>query len=107
MREPRAGAPAEDQRGVPRPQGPAFDIGAFEYQYVPFFKAVPSLAATNVSLEIAGLLPDRIYTLQVSTNLVDWVDCKSFGTCSNTCVLLESNPGTPRAHFYRVKMSLP
>jgi len=50
-----AGAPADDQRGVPRPQGPLVDIGAFELE-----------GATNLSLPIITSQPQN-QTVTVET----------------------------------------
>jgi len=53
-----ASCPAEDQRGVSRPQGPACDIGAVEFQRLLVSIDVRPGSATNpVSLRIAGTLP--------------------------------------------------
>ena len=54
------GAPATDQRGVPRPQGAGVDIGAFEYLYSPVFTGATIQNATNCQIAIvrAAAKPD-------------------------------------------------
>jgi hypothetical protein len=43
-----AGCPTTDQRGIPRPQGPACDIGAFELQVQPpMITSPPVISATS------------------------------------------------------------
>jgi len=65
--------PTDDQRGVPRPQGVAVDIGAFEYQ---FTQAVfMRIGRDNSMLHFqASTLPSKTYTVQYSTNLAFWQD---------------------------------
>ena len=72
------GAPATDQRGVPRTQGTAPDIGAFEYLYTPVFTGVTLQNTTNRQLLLSGFTPNQTLTLQASTNLLDWFDVTDF-----------------------------
>lgn len=65
-------APATDQRGVARPQGPGSDIGAYEFQYIPFFSDIFIAYRTNCQLQLAGVLPNQSFILQASSNLTDW-----------------------------------
>jgi CSLREA domain-containing protein len=67
--------PATDQRGVPRPQGPACDIGAFEVQVGPqaavqsLITAVQDLAADGVlTPDQAGGLQDKLTAALSSLN---------------------------------------
>jgi hypothetical protein len=51
-------APAADKDGVPRPWGPGYDMGAYEY-FVPVFQTTTSLSAgsstkVNKSLKLSG-----------------------------------------------------
>ena len=48
------GAPATDQRGVPRPQGHGVDIGAFEYRSGPIFMGMTVQSGTNCQVDWAG-----------------------------------------------------
>jgi hypothetical protein len=102
------GAPATDQRGVPRPQGPGVDIGAFEYQYIAVFTGATIQNATNCQLQMAGLLPTQTFTLQVSSNLLNWCDVTNFMAGSNgvfQCV--DPIPGDGQMRFYRLKSGTP
>ena len=63
------GAPATDQRGVARPQGPRADIGACEFQYPQF--APITFENTNCRLQMLGLEPNQTFAVQASSNLVN------------------------------------
>ena len=102
------GSPPTDQRGVLRPQGPGVDIGAFEYRYLPVFTGATMLSATNCRLQMAGLPPNQTYSLQVSTNLLNWWDVTNFMAGSNgvfQCV--DPIAGATQLRFYRLKSSTP
>jgi hypothetical protein len=65
--------PTEDQRGVPRPQGVAVDIGAFEYQFTD--AVFMRFSRTNSQLHFeASAPPLKTHIVQSSTNLVIWQD---------------------------------
>jgi hypothetical protein len=103
-----ASAPTTDQRGIPRPQGPGVDIGAYEYQYVPLFTGVAEQYATNLWLQMAGLLPNQTFTLQVSTNLLNWSDLTSFVANTNGVFeFVDKNLANCNARFYRLKSVSP
>ena len=103
-----AGAPATDQRGVTRPQGPGVDIGAFEYQYVPVFTGAKFQSATNFWLQLFGLLPGHAFTLQTSTNLLDWMDATNFvAGDSGGWEFIDHCPNQCATRFYRLKLSDP
>jgi hypothetical protein len=102
------GAPATDQRGVPRPQGAGVDIGAFEYQYSPAFTSATIQSGTNCQMQLVGVTSNLTLTLQVSTNLLNWWDATNFMAGSNgmfQCV--DPNPGGAPARFYRLKSGTP
>ena len=102
------GAPATDQRGVARPQGPGVDIGAFEYQYVPVFTGATIQCATNCQLQMAGLLPNQTFSLLASSNLVTWFAVTNFVAGTNgmfQCV--DPMPGGVQTRFYRLKTGTP
>jgi hypothetical protein len=103
-----AGAPATDQRGVARPQGPGLDIGAFEYLYSPVFTGATIQNTTNYQMQLCGLTPNQTLTLQVSTNLLNWRDATNFTAGANgvfQCV--DPIPGDAQLRFYRLKSGTP
>lgn len=102
------GAPATDQRGIYRPQGPGVDIGAFEYLVSPIFTGATMLNATNRQLQLCGLSPNQTLTLQVSTNLMSWWDVTNFTSGANgvfQCVDPTCTGGPAR--FYRLRSGTP
>ncbi len=103
-----SGAPATDQRGVPRPQGAGVDIGAFEYLYSPVFTGVMVPNTTNRQLQMSGLTPNSSLTLQASTNLLMWFDVTNFTAGTNgafQCV--DPVSGDVPMRFYRLKSVSP
>jgi hypothetical protein len=74
------GAPGTDQRGVPRPQGGGFDIGAVQ---VVTGSPICMGGAMNVG---AGFCLNTIfdatntYRIQASTNLTNWIALTNYGT---------------------------
>jgi hypothetical protein len=102
------GAPATDQRGVPRPQGAGVDIGAFEYLYSPVFTGATIQGATNRQMQLSGLTPNQPLTLQASANLADWWNLTNFTAGANgafQCV--DPISGTTQRRFYRLKAGTP
>ena len=70
-----AAAPSTDQRGFPRPYGPAADIGADEYQgcWPPILRAASPLGPSGpIVLQLAGL-SNALVRLLASTTLANWV----------------------------------
>jgi hypothetical protein len=97
-----AGAPSEDQRGVPRPQGPGVDIGAFEYQYPPpAFSRIEIQSRSNLTLR-AFALPSTSYTLQASEDLLFWNNIATLTTSSNG-MLQFTDPIVRSKRFYRLR----
>ena len=102
------GAPATDQRGVPRPQGAGVDIGAFECLASPIFMGATIQSATNCQMELCGLTPNQTLILQFSTNLLNWRDATNFTAGANgvfQCV--DPIPGDAQVRFYRLKSVTP
>jgi alpha-tubulin suppressor-like RCC1 family protein len=68
-----ASAPPTDQRGVPRPVGPAADIGAFEYQ-PPWPPTLWASLSSQGGLDLQVLGPaGRSFRLLASATLTNWV----------------------------------
>lgn len=103
-----AAATVTDQRGVPRPQGPGVDIGAFEYLYTPVFIDVTIDNSTNCQMRLTGLTPNPSITLQASTNLLDWLDVSNFEAGVNGAFqCIEPISGAAPMRFYRLKSASP
>ncbi len=102
------GAPATDQRGVPRPQGTAADIGAFEYQ-----SPVAEISGCRHQPDLgfyfsASAWPNRSYAVQVSTNLQHWSDLTNvLSDGSGWIELLDCNPPASPLRAYRLKLLPP
>ena len=75
-----AGAPNTDQRGVPRPQGGAFDIGAVEVVTAsPIFIEPAMDIGSGFSLNTIFDATNS-YQVQASTNLTDWTVLTNYGS---------------------------
>jgi hypothetical protein len=73
-----AGAPGTDQRGVPRPQGAAVDIGAVEVVTAsPIVTGAAMLGGSGFSLSTIFDATNS-YRIQGSTNLKSWVDLTNY-----------------------------
>jgi hypothetical protein len=100
-------APTTDQRGIARPQGPDVDIGAFEYQYIPIFTSMTIQEATNCCLQLAGLLPNQTFTLQVSSNLLNWFAVTNFTGTNGFIQYADPTTCQSGKRFYRLKSGTP
>jgi hypothetical protein len=97
-----AGAPSQDQRGVPRPQGRGFDIGAYEYLSPnTVFTRILVLSKTNLLL-ITFAAPSTNYFVQASPDLISWNNIAAL-TCPPNGVLQYTNPITIPRRYFRVR----
>jgi len=103
-----AGAPATDQRGVPRPQGSRVDMGAYEYQFTTAcITGSRFLSSSHYWLQACGM-PIQFYTLQTSTNLLNWSDVSTGLTgIDGVHEFIDANLGSCNARFYRLKSAAP
>jgi hypothetical protein len=100
------GAPSEDQRSVPRPQGPGFDIGAFEYlSPTAIFTRIVVLSKTNLLL-ITFVAPSKSYFVQASPDLTSWNNIATL-TAPPNGVLLYTNPISGSKRFFRLRPQSP
>ncbi|MGD0259625.1 MAG: right-handed parallel beta-helix repeat-containing protein [Verrucomicrobiota bacterium] len=100
--------PPTDQRGIHRPQGLAPDIGAFEFQYAtPVLVRMAAQSRTNCGVTLCGL-SGGIYTLQASTNLVNWFNvATNIADTNGVCVFTDSGMAKHSRYFYRVSLPVP
>lgn len=101
------GIPPTDQRGVARPQGAGVDIGAFEYQYTVPVISGAAFQGPNFWLHCCAL-PGSAYTVQVSTNLLNWADLVCIGSGANgffECV--DAAQINCAKRFYRLRYTAP
>jgi len=74
------GAPNTDQRGVPRPEGGAFDIGAVEVvRGSPIFIGAAMNAGSGFYLHMI-FDETNSYQVQASTNLTNWTVLTNYGS---------------------------
>jgi hypothetical protein len=98
-----AGFPATDQRGAPRPQGPAADIGAVEADDPPAapFTVVPTSAGGSLTLSFAATDSWRAYRLLGSSDLVTWTSLATNSPLSAGPLQFAQPLSGPKG-FYRV-----
>lgn len=98
-----AAAPAVDQRGAPRPVGPAADIGAFEYGW-PAALRISRSGETNLDLCAFGVAGQGCRLL-ASTGLSGWMPIATNQIGTNGIVMFNdaSAPGGA-SRFYRLVM---
>ena len=103
-----AGIPAEDQRGIARPQGRGVDIGAYEFQFTtPQIMDSSAQPGSGFWLQSCGL-PNGTYALEASTNLLDW-GCLTNSTADSSGVLefIDATADDEGIRFYRLKLVNP
>jgi hypothetical protein len=91
--------PPTDQRGVVRPLGAHCDIGAFEF--VP-----PSIVrGPNGKVRLDFVLqPSRSYTVEASTNLVNWLSLGMLTSTTNGLIKFQDQDAASfPARFYRIR----
>ena len=101
---PVSGAPAIDQRGVPRPFGAGVDLGAFEVG-----PNVPSLSVhrngSSMNLSFAGQAGTS-YRIERSSILPNWELEETTGVLSTNGIISRSYPMTQSLRFYRLTLGL-
>ncbi len=92
-------APVMDQRGFPRPVGPAADIGAFEFGSPAFLR----LAHASNGLDIfVTTLPSQTCRLLCSSNLVNWVSVATNQTDAAGALVFHEDQTSALKSFYRL-----
>lgn len=97
---PAGNAPANDQRGVPRPIGSDADVGAFEYgATLPLLAVQRNGGAVNMSFNgSAGFT----YHLKRSTNFAVWETQEIIGPLPSSVPVLRSIPATQPYQFFKL-----
>jgi hypothetical protein len=100
------GAPLTDQRGVTRPAGPGFDMGAFELVASPIQRPILTINRTgnNVRLNF-GAQAGATYVLQGSATLTTWSDLEVIGPYGiDTQVDRTNSLYFPAIEFFRLRV---
>ncbi|HEY5911032.1 MAG TPA: choice-of-anchor Q domain-containing protein, partial [Verrucomicrobiae bacterium] len=96
-----ASAPATDQRGFPRPVGPAADIGAYEFGS-PGYLQVALGAAARLDLLATGP-PNRSTVLETSADLTAWLPISTNRFAPDGTFLFHDIPSGGRK-FHRLRL---
>jgi hypothetical protein len=97
-----------DQRGVSRPQGPASDIGAYEFSYTaPTIVRITRPSPANSWVQGSGL-PGCACTVQASSNCVSWANLTNLIVGANgTLDFIDADAGKYPSRFYRLMLPVP
>jgi len=100
------GAPLTDQRGFPRPAGPGFDIGAYEFGAGLVPRPILTIRRTGINAWLSfQAQAGAAYVLQNSTNLTKWMDAEIIGPFgSDTQVNRTNNFYNPSIRFFRLRV---
>ena len=91
--------PSTDQRGYPRPYGPAPDIGAFEFS----FPMLSGASDPGVFQFFLSADPSKKAVVQASSNLVDWSTIATNTIFTNMpTVIVDGTSSKSKYKFYRV-----
>lgn len=93
-----AAAPLLDQRGYPRPFGPA-DIGAVEYWPPGPYLLISRSGPAALNIQVATGIPGQSCRLLASSNLLDWVPVATNKVGANGMAFFSDQLGWTR--FYR------
>jgi hypothetical protein len=100
------GAPLTDQRGVPRPAGLGFDMGALELNASPIQRPILTIGRAGNSAWLSfQAQAGGTYVLQNSTNLTNWTDTEVIGPFgSDIQVNRTNNLYIPAMEFFRLRV---
>jgi len=100
------GAPLTDQRGVTRPAGLGFDMGAFELIASPIQRPMLTIGRAGNSVWLSfQAQAGATYVLQNSSTLTTWADAETIGPFgSDTQVNRTNNFYNPSIRFFRLRV---
>jgi len=94
-------APPTDQRGFPRPFGPAADIGAYELSYSAILR-ISGSQETGLDIVVSGK-PGQAFRLLASSSFSNWIPIATNQIGTNGTVLFhEAWASSGTGQFYRV-----
>jgi hypothetical protein len=100
------GAPLTDQRGVTRPAGLGFDMGAFELVASPIQRPILSIVRGGNSVWLSfQAQAGASYVLQNSATLATWIDTEVIGPFgSDRQINRTNNFYSPSINFFRLRI---
>jgi hypothetical protein len=96
-----AAAPATDQRGYPRPVGPAADIGAFEYGSIPLLIGLRPSGAGGFDVAVSGAT-NRTCVLQTAASGWSWTPMATNQAGADGTTVFPVGAAAGLAGYYRV-----